>query len=78
MVRLGEWDISKNDTVTEDIEIKRFVSHPEYFTDGKIKLNDIAIVHLVRDVDFTGKMEKQMEFWRYKMWKTFLIVDCFL
>lgn len=55
MVRLGEYDLSQNSTLTEDIEIKRFVTHPEY--DSKNQFNDIAIVHLVRDVEFTGKLE---------------------
>lgn len=58
MVRLGEYDLSQNSTLTEDIEIKRFVLHPEY--DSKHRINDIAIVHLMRDVDFTGKLEKQI------------------
>lgn len=60
MVRLGEFDLSKNDTHTEDIGIDHFVPHPEY--DSELQLNDIAIVHLMRDVNFTGGPEKQINF----------------
>lgn len=63
MVRLGEYDLSTKSTVTEDIGIKRFVSHPEY--NSELQLNDIAIVHLVRDVEFTGKLK--IEFRSEKM-----------
>lgn len=56
MVRLGEYDLSKNDTLTEDIKIHHFVAHPQY--SEELQLNDIAIVHLERDVNFTGELEE--------------------
>lgn len=65
IVRLGALNISKTDEEsTEDVEIDRFVPHPEY--DSKLQLNDIAIVHLEHDVKFTGKLI----FERKKMMKT--------
>ena len=55
-VRLGEYDISRTDDGThQDMEIFRVFPHRKYVRTPKI--NDIAIVLLYRDVEFTGKLD---------------------
>lgn len=58
IVRLGEHDIAtEDDGATDDVEIAHVVPHPEY--DSELQLNDIAIVHLKHDIEFTGKLNIQ-------------------
>lgn len=57
IVRLGEHDISESRNENRiDMPIKRVDVHENY--DRRTELNDIAIVHLLHDVKFTGKFEK--------------------
>lgn len=55
LVRLGS--VGNTTTTTDgghqDIQIARFVSHPQY--EPNMKINDIAIIQLVRDVEFSGE-----------------------
>lgn len=51
-MRFGELDFSrKNDSnATIDIDIKRFIQHPEY--DKRARQNDIALIELKTPVSF--------------------------
>lgn len=50
---MGEYDIRvENDGPHEDIEISSSVPHEEY--NDPLKINDIALIHLVRHVEFKG------------------------
>lgn len=52
-VRLGEYDIrTDDDGPHEDIGISSIVPHEEY--NDPLKINDIALLHLVRHVKFKG------------------------
>lgn len=56
MVRLGEYDTSTtSDGVHQDVSIDHVVKHEKY--DDLHLINDIAIIHLAHDIDFTGKTE---------------------
>lgn len=60
--RLGEYDTKdENDGPHEDIEISSSVSHEEF--DDPLKINDIALIHLVRDVVFKGELT-QISIWK--------------
>lgn len=53
-VRLGEHDLrTTEDAPHKDIVIHRSVPHKEF--DPELKLNDIAIIYLSRDVEFSGE-----------------------
>lgn len=53
VVRLGEYDTRlEGDGQHIDIDIHRIKKHPNFFP--YLMVNDIAVVRLVRDVDFTG------------------------
>lgn len=52
--RLGEHDLRITDA-HQDIVIDRTVPHKEF--DPEMKLNDIAIIYLKRDVEFSGEYE---------------------
>lgn len=53
-MRLGEHDTDADeDEKRVDIDIDRVETHKNY--NNATKINDIAIVRLVRDVEFTGK-----------------------
>lgn len=53
-VRLGEYDTrDENDGPHEDIEISLSVPHEEY--NDALKINDIALLYLVRHVAFKGE-----------------------
>lgn len=53
-VRLGEYNISTTDDGKhETIRVDHAVAHKQFRIGGGI--NDIAIVFLVQDVEFTGK-----------------------
>lgn len=55
-VRLGAFDINlKNDDKIQDVKVQRFIRHPDYNETNR--LNDLAILQLERDVEFTGKKE---------------------
>lgn len=55
-VRLGEHNTTvRTDEYRVDIDIDRVEIHEQYISVPK--LNDIAVVYLVRDVEFTGKLE---------------------
>lgn len=55
MVRLGEHDYaSQSGTAREDVRVSRRVPHSQY--DSRLMINDIAILHLARDVNFNGKL----------------------
>lgn len=56
MVRLGEYDTNTtSDGAHQDVAIDHVVKHEKF--DRKHMINDMAIVHLAHDVDFTGKLE---------------------
>lgn len=56
IVRLGEYNTTaRTDENRADIPIKSVEIHEKYIDIPK--LNDIAIVHLLHDVEFTGKLE---------------------
>lgn len=48
VARLGEHDLRTDDGLHEDILVARGVKHPNP------AINDIGIVHLERDVEFSG------------------------
>lgn len=53
-VRLGAHQLnSTNDDFTQDVKVIRSEAHPNYERYG---INDIAILHLERDVDATRKL----------------------
>lgn len=56
LVRLGEYDTS---TTTDgdhlDVSIDHVARHEKY--DDFKMINDVAIIHLAHDVDFTGKLK---------------------
>lgn len=53
---MGEHDVSATDDGTfQDIEVDHAVEHPEW--EETFKTNDIGIVYLERDVEFTGEFE---------------------
>lgn len=54
IVRLGEHDTTtESDGLHQDLKVEKFFMHRHY--DSFDKLNDIAILSLERDVEFTGK-----------------------
>lgn len=55
MVRLGEHDY-RTDTEADhdDVRVVRSVPHSQY--DKRLMINDIAILHLARDIHFNGKL----------------------
>lgn len=54
LVRLGEYDMSRTtDGTHEDVSVDHVVKHDTF--DFVNMINDIALIHLVHDVDFTGK-----------------------
>lgn len=54
LVRLGEYDISKtSDGEHQDIPIDYILRHEAF--DGYNMINDIAIVYLKQDVEFSGE-----------------------
>lgn len=54
--RLGEWDYNTDsDGPHQDIKIADHEVHEAYNT--TIKIHDIAIIYLERDVDFTGELK---------------------
>lgn len=54
-VRLGEHDLRTDDGHHQDIRVARIVVHENF--DPFIKSNDIAILQLERDVEFSGEFE---------------------
>lgn len=57
-VRLGEYDTSRTDDgPTVDVDIERIESHPRF--NKPYMANDIAILYLKNDVEFTGKRRAQ-------------------
>lgn len=48
LVRLGALNLRENNGI--DIDIKRFIKHPEY-NDG-LKKNDMALIELIKPVHF--------------------------
>lgn len=56
LVRLGEYDTSTtSDGDHQDVSIDHVVKHEKY--DDFKMINDVAIVHLAHDVDFTGSIK---------------------
>lgn len=56
IVRLNEYNTTaRRDENRVDVPIKRIDIHEKYIEVPKI--NDIAIVHLMHDVEFTGKLK---------------------
>lgn len=62
-VRLGEWDTTTDtdcdngdcsDPVV-DVAVEELLSHENYNPNSKTQENDIALIRLSRDVDFTGR-----------------------
>lgn len=57
-VRLGEFDTSRTDDgPTVDVDVERVESHPRF--NKPYMTNDIAIVYLKNDVEFTGSERRQ-------------------
>lgn len=51
--RLGEYDIrTTEDGPHQDVEIADAIPHEHYHEE--LVINDIAIIHLMRDIEFTG------------------------
>ena len=58
-VRLGAHDLRKETEETrQDIPIARSVRHPQHIPNTRT--NDIGILKLVRDVQFSGKLLKRL------------------
>lgn len=55
-VRLGEHDLGTDDGTHQDIPIARAVPHEKYDTVNYF--NDIAMLYLERDVEFSGEFRK--------------------
>lgn len=53
LVRLGEWNISINDNIVQDIKVIGKATHPNY--DNNNLQNDIAILYLNRRARLSGK-----------------------
>lgn len=55
-MRLGEHDLSsESDTYTVEVPVVKVAKYPQYTTkDGH---NDLAILYLERDVDFSGNAQ---------------------
>lgn len=54
---MGEHDLrNEDDGPHQDIPIARSVSHEHY--NSATFLNDIAMIHLERDVEFSGELSK--------------------
>lgn len=65
-VRCGEYDTrDENDGPHEDIEILLSVPHEEY--NDPLKLNDIAMIYLVRHIVFSGKLHVFRHFYAFKL-----------
>lgn len=55
---MGEYDTSKTDDgPTVDVDVERIESHPKY--NKPYMANDIAILYLKKDVEFTGEQRTQ-------------------
>lgn len=55
MVRLGAHDFTASDDENhEDVRVSSYVAHTQF--DKSLMINDIAILHLNRDVQFNGKL----------------------
>lgn len=63
-MRLGEYDLRTDDGAHQDIPIARSVTHDDF--DPNIKTNDIAIIHLERDVEFSGKIFTKFLFLQFQ------------
>lgn len=55
LVRLGEWDVSINDNIVQDIKVIGKAAHPNY--DNNNLQNDIAILYLNRRARLSGKLK---------------------
>ena len=53
-VRLGAHDLTKDNESQQDIPIASSLTHPDY--NWQEKTNDIAILTLEHEVEFTGKL----------------------
>ena len=55
MARLGEHDFrTETDGDHVDVRVDRSIPHAQY--DKRLMINDIAILHLSRDVKFNGNL----------------------
>lgn len=65
--RLGERDLrTEDDGPHQDIPIARSVAHEQY--DPVWKFNDIAMLHLERDVEFSGGIQNY-SFFNHNQWE---------
>lgn len=72
-VRLGEHDTwDRSDHI--DVDIARIENHAQY--DHALKVNDVSVVHLVKDVEFTGKFGLNRPFFReqFQIFNIFVFV----
>lgn len=77
MVRLGEHDYaSQSEKARQDIRVARAVPHAQY--DKSLMINDIAILHLSRDVQFNGKFNFASHFLKEKTFSSFEIIFFFI
>lgn len=78
MVRLGAHDFTATvDENHEDVRVASYVAHTQF--NKSLMINDIAIIHLNRDVQFNGEL-CSLTFSRndrliYLVWFLFLISD---
>lgn len=62
-VRLGEWDTNSDNDCDNgdcsepvvDVTVEELLSHENYNSNSKAQENDIALIRLSRDVEFTGE-----------------------
>lgn len=58
---MGAHNLRTDDDGTyQEIPIARSVKHPRY--EPNLYLNDVAILHLVRDVEFSGRFKENKLF----------------
>ncbi|XP_076321294.1 trypsin-1-like [Tachypleus tridentatus] len=53
VVRVGEFDLSKKDQMSEDIKVEQLFIHPNY-SKPKLYYNDIALLRLAEDITFSN------------------------
>lgn len=63
-VRLGEHDVTTNtDGPVQDIRVVKITSHEQW--SPSVLANDIALLTLERDVDFSGKKNIVFLLWKF-------------
>lgn len=68
-VRLGAYDLTKDDGEHTDIPIDHVEMHKSHSSDLAFQTFDIAIVYLTEHLQFTGKLEFYLSFCSKKNFK---------